>query len=121
MSRELSIVVGLMLAQVAGLVLLYVVAIRPLPALATVDLQAIYREKETAFGKQASAGLDAAARQAAIADVQKFSQAMPGYLAALSNECRCVVLLANAVASSAGHKSRMVDLTPRLRKMAGLP
>lgn len=98
---------------------------------AVVDVQSVYREREIAFDKQLAGATTKETREAAILQVQQFALAVPTHLAALSVECKCMVLLSNAVGSSVGvpagagagagvGATNVVDLTPQLRKKLGL-
>jgi len=88
------------------------------PVLGVVDLAAVYREKEEAFAK--IVGSDKATeeeRNKAVAAAQAFAKTLPAALASLSQECGCVVLMGNAVASKT---AQVQDLTPLLRAKLGL-
>ncbi len=88
------------------------------PALGVVDLATVYREKEESFAK--IIGNDKATeeeRNKAVAAAQDFAKALPAALAGLSQECGCVVLMGNAVASKT---AQVQDLTPLLRARLGL-
>ena len=88
------------------------------PTLGVVDLATVYREKEDAFAK--IIGNDKATeeeRNKAVAAAQAFAKTLPAVLASLSQECRCVVLMDNAVASKT---AQVQDLTPLLRAKLGL-
>lgn len=90
----------------------------PMPPLGVVDLASVYREKEAAFAKVV--GSDQASedeRNRAMAAAQAFAKALPTALAGLSDECGCVVLMGNAVASKT---AQVHDLTPLLRARLGL-
>lgn len=90
----------------------------PGPALGVVDLASVYREKEAAFAKVV--GSDQASedeRNRAMAAAQAFAKALPAALESLSEECGCVVLMGNAVAS---RTAQVIDLTPRLRAKVGM-
>lgn len=88
------------------------------PAFGVVDLAAVYREKEEAFAK--IIGNDKATedeRNKAVSSAQAFAKALPIALEALSQECGCVVLMGNAVAS---RSAQVQDLTPLLRAKVGM-
>lgn len=90
----------------------------PMPPLGVVDLASVYREKEAAFAKVV--GSDQASedeRNRAMAAAQAFAKALPAALEGLSDECGCVVLMGNAVASK---PAQILDLTPRLRAKVGM-
>lgn len=83
-----------------------------------VDLAAVYRVKEAQFSAQIGKGDPSeAGRKRAVEDAQRFALALPAQLEALSAQCGCVVLAANAVAS---RPAQVVDLTPDLLRAAGL-
>jgi hypothetical protein len=83
-----------------------------------VDLAAVYRDREVAFARELAAeGVGEAERQRALVGAQTFARAIPTALDELAEECRCVVLLGNAVA---GHGGRVADLTPTLRRKVGM-
>ena len=87
------------------------------PALGVVDLATVYREKEESFAK--IIGNDKTTeeeRNKAVAAAQSFAKALPAALAGLSQECGCVVLMGNAVASKT---AQVHDLTPLLRARLG--
>jgi hypothetical protein len=88
------------------------------PVLGVVDLASVYREKEESFAK--ILGSDKTTeedRDKAIAAAQSFAKALPVALASLSQECGCVVLMGNAVASKT---AQVQDLTPLLRAKVGM-
>lgn len=88
------------------------------PTFGVVDLAAVYREKEEAFAK--ILGSDASSeedRSKALAAAQAFAKSLPAALESLSQECGCVVLMGNAVAS---RTARVQDLTPLLRAKVGM-
>ncbi len=86
--------------------------------LAVVDLATVYREKEQQFSKLiADENATEADRKKAVAAAQEFAKTLPAALAALSEECGCVVLLGNAVAS---RTAQVADLTPLLRAKVGM-
>ena len=90
----------------------------PMPPLGVVDLASVYREKEAAFAKVV--GSDQASedeRNRAMAAAQAFAKVLPAALESLSEECGCVVLMGNAVAS---RTAQVIDLTPRLRAKVGM-
>ncbi len=88
------------------------------PALGVVDLAAVYREKEAAFAKiVASEQASEAERTKAVVAAQEFAKSLPVALESLSQECGCVVLMGNAVAS---RTAQVIDLTPRLRAKVGM-
>lgn len=88
------------------------------PRLAVVDLASVYREKEEQFSRLvANAKATEADRKQAVEDAQAFAKALPAALAAIGQECGCVVLLGNAVAF---RTAQVQDLTPLLRAKVGI-
>lgn len=107
-----------LILQAASLLLYHRATANQRVSIAVVDLAGVFRAKEEAFGKLIGGDkAEPKARQAAIEDAQRFSRDMPGHLQALSAECQCLVILANAVAS---RRQGTVDLTPALRSKVGL-
>ncbi len=107
-----------LILQAASLALYHRAVIQKHPVIAVIDLAGVYRAKEEQYAKLVSADKnDPKARQAAIEEVQRFSQQMPGHLQTISSECQCLVILANAVASK---RPETADLTPLLRAKVGL-
>jgi hypothetical protein len=83
-----------------------------------VDLASVYREKEQQFSRLiAKEDATEEDRKKAVAAAQEFAQTLPAALTSLSNECGCVVLLGNAVAS---RTAQVQDLTPLLRAKVGM-
>jgi hypothetical protein len=117
--RNISIIGFVVLILQAASLLLYhrATAAQRVP-IAVVDLAGVFRAKEEAFGKVISGDkTEPKVRQAAVEEAQRFSREMPNHLQALSVECQCLVILANAVAS---RRPGTVDLTPVLRTKVGL-
>jgi hypothetical protein len=108
----------IMVMQFIGFHLYHTTLGRPL-TLAVVDLSAIVREKEASFARIVSAdSANPKAREAAIAETQRFAAEMPVHLRALSEECKCVIVPANVIASAPASQT-VADLTPQLRARIG--
>lgn len=123
--RNLAGLIGVVLAIQAACLLLYHNTVAAPPSkrsgLAVVDLQEVYRAKEIAFNTTLKAAIGKDDGEAAIVEAQKFALALPIQMAALSADCKCIVLLKNAVGSAAGVSAKALpDLTPLLRKKLGL-
>lgn len=94
------------------------VAPRVPPPLATLDLGELYRLKETQVTTTlARQDATQAQRAAALEAAGTFALELTQLLAALPQECGCVVLTRAAVAGPTGE---MQDLTPAARKRLGL-
>jgi hypothetical protein len=90
------------------------------PALATVDVAALYRAKE----RQVTAQLlrrDASdtERSAALREAAAFGEHLDRLVARLPTDCRCLVFTRGALIGS-GAETRVTDLTPRLQRELGL-
>jgi hypothetical protein len=108
----------ILVMQLIGFNLYHTTLGRPF-TLAVVDLSAIVREKEASFARIVSAdSANPKAREAAIAETQRFAAEMPVHLRALSEECKCVIVPANVIASAPASRT-VTDLTPQLRARIG--
>jgi hypothetical protein len=84
-----------------------------------VDLNAVYREKESEFTRRVTEAHTDAERDQAMQAARTFAQRLPLALEALSDECQCLVLLSSAVVTPA--TPDVPDLTPQLRRKSAPP
>lgn len=100
-----------------GLVL-YHLAVHKHEVFGVVNLGEVVRDKEQEFTKVIAApGVTDNERDKAIRSAQDFAVLLPKAMQSLSEECACIVLMANAVG---GTPKNVTDLTPALRKKVGL-
>ncbi|MCE4369666.1 TrbI F-type domain-containing protein [Xanthomonas hortorum] len=83
------------------------------PRVGVIDLNAVYREKEAEFTRQVTQARSETERDDAMQEARTFAQRLPLALEGLSEKCRCVVLLSNAVVTPT---AQAIDLTPELRR-----
>ncbi|MCL4181858.1 MAG: hypothetical protein KJ011_00225 [Burkholderiaceae bacterium] len=91
--------------------------LRPSLIVGVVDLQEVYRAKETQFTQLLMQTGSDEERQQALAMARSFSQRLPAALDELPRECGCLVVLKAAVAGG----PTAIDLTPALRRKVDLP
>ncbi|WP_038213242.1 hypothetical protein [Xenophilus azovorans] len=91
--------------------------LRPSLVIGVVDLQEVYRAKESQFTQLLTQTGSEDERQQALAMARSFSQRLPAALDELPRECGCLVVLKAAVAGG----PTAVDLTPALRRKVDLP
>lgn len=91
--------------------------LRPSLVVGVVDLQEVYRAKETQFTQLLTQTGSEDERQQALALARSFSERLPAALDELPRECGCLVVLKAAVAGGPS----AVDLTPALRRKVDLP
>lgn len=84
---------------------------RPAQVIGIVDVSAVYRTKETEFASLVTASRSEEDRQRAQDLATSFARRLPQALGELPAECRCLVVIKEAIAGPSAHT---VDLTPRL-------
>ena len=120
---NLLAVQGLMAVAAASVTLLiydsFVVAHRPKPLrIGLVDVAALVRLQEAKFSKvMTTNGVTDKQRDEAIAMTQTFSRQLSAALAAIPNECNCVLLASSAVV---GLHGEVYDFTNEVMRRVGL-
>lgn len=104
-----ALVAVLAAALVVGGYHLLVVA--PALRIGLVDVQQVFRAVQARYVKQMEAGATPAQRARAMEDARRFAADFPAQLAALADECDCLLLDRSAFI---GARAGTVDLTPRL-------
>lgn len=90
----------------------------PAERIGVIDVAEVYRQKEREFAERVTRpGASEADKDQAMSEAQAFARALPRALEELPQECGCLVLLRNAIASAA---PMTIDLTPALKRKVGL-
>jgi hypothetical protein len=106
-----------LLISACGLLAYDRLVFRPSQVVGLVDVAEIYRLKEAEYAAAATAGGSDDERTRAAEVATRFARRLPEALEELPRECRCLVVMKNAVA---GRTSSMIDLTPLLKAKVGL-
>src|SRR6202158_4387540 len=90
----------------------------PADRMGVIDVTEGYRLKEREFTDLVTkAGASEIDKDKAMAGAEAFARALPQALEELPQECGCLVLLRNAIATNT---PAMIDLTPALKRKVGL-
>lgn len=107
----LNAVVSLLVAA-CGLLAYDRFVFRPSRVIGIVDVSEVYRAKEAEFASLVTASRTEEDRQRAQDLATSFARRLPQALGELPAECRCLVVIKEAIAGPSAHT---VDLTPRLK------
>lgn len=107
----LNAVVSLLVAA-CGLLAYDRFVFRPSQVIGIVDVSEVYRAKEAEFASLVTASRTEEDRQRAQDLATSFARRLPQALGELPAECRCLVVIKEAIAGPSAHT---VDLTSRLK------
>lgn len=92
--------------------------VQPSLRVGVVDLNDVYRQKETEFTLGLTRAGSDAEREQTLKGARLFAQRLPAALEELPSECGCLVLLRTSLAAPT---HRIIDLTARLRHKVEAP